>query len=183
VAESVGYHEWRLSNGATAVLLEDKQFDHFSVTAIRAGGFVGTDDIDLKAARLLPQFLAINGLDGYASSNLNSIKNRDQLRLEPFVDSLSHGVSGNASVHNLPSLLTLLDGYFKEPLVIQPLSDSYLRQIDASKPGIQWHELFFKPGMRNFNDQSTESFLQGVRARASKAGIWVANKQSACRSR
>jgi len=160
VAESVGYHEWRLSNGATAILLEDKQFDHFSVTAIRAGGYVGTDDIDLKAARLLPQFLAINGLDGYASSNLNSIKNRDQLRLEPFVDSLSHGVSGNASVHNLPSLLTLLDGYFKEPLVIQPLSDSYLRQIDASKPGIQWHELFFKPGMRNFNYQSTESFLQ-----------------------
>jgi len=66
----------------------------------------------------------------------------------------------NAGVQNLPSLLTLVNTYFKEPMVLQPLSDSFLRQLEASKHGIQWHELFFKPGSRSRSSQSTESFLQ-----------------------
>ncbi len=141
LVESGSHHQWRLQNGAMVTLIEDDRFDYVAVTAMSRGGFAQRDTEFSRAAYVLPQFIATNGVGGYISSTLRNEKSNNEIALEPFVDATSHGINASSRSEDLPLLLTLIDGYFQEPMIIEPASSSLLRKLNDQKPGARWHQL------------------------------------------
>jgi|GEM_PF-4693942 len=61
------YHEWRLANGASVILLQDDEYDELSVRAIREGGYQSLSGLPSIAARHLPAMVSrqVAGLKNY----------------------------------------------------------------------------------------------------------------------
>lgn len=132
VATNEGFYQWQLKNGATVILYPDDQFDHLALAAISTGGYAASEHVDPLAAKSLPEFLAANGVNGYASASLRGIRNNKQIHMQPFVEAFSHGISASGRVEDLPLLLTMLDGYFQDPMIIEPHSTEFIRKLNAS---------------------------------------------------
>ena len=145
VKEALGetYYEWQLDNGATVLLLPDDRFDHVAVTAISKGGYAHRSEKSAMAARSLPEFLSVNGIDGYTNHSLRKTMESRQLLVKPFVSLLHHGINASGRTADLPTLLTMVNSYFKEPLVLEPQSTVFLQQLNQKKSGIQWQNLFW----------------------------------------
>lgn len=139
IASSENYHEWQLASGASVVLIPDEQFEYVAVSAVSHGGYAHLSGNAAKIAKSLPAFLSVNGLDGYTSRSLQNMMNEKQLIVEPNVGPFHHGISANGAVADLPALLTMVGGYFKEPLIIEPQSTSFLRQLGLKNTGPQWY--------------------------------------------
>jgi len=107
------YYEWQLDNGATVLLLPDERFDHVAVTAISKGGYARRTGNSAIAARSLPEFLSVNGVDGYTSRSLRKVMQDKQLLVEPFVHLLHHGINASGRTADLPVLLVVFEhSYF-----------------------------------------------------------------------
>jgi len=161
---SENYHEWQLASGASVVLIPDERFEHVAVSAVSHGGYAHQSGIAAKAARSLPAFLSVNGMDGYTSRSLRNIMNDKQLIVEPFVSPFHHGINASGSVADLPALLTMVGGYFEEPLVVEPQSTSFLQQLGLKNTGPQWYSALRQESepMRMVDNSklSNESFIQ-----------------------
>ncbi len=165
LAHSGAHHQWQLQNGAIVTLIEDNRFDYIAVTGVSRGGFAQRDAGFSRAAYLLPQFIAANGVDGYVSSSWRNAKSSRQIVLEPFVEATSHGINASSRTEDLPLLLTMMDGYFQEPMIIEPASSSLLRKFNDQKPEMHWRELVGKQpmGVSRLNDRTaltTDKFRQ-----------------------
>ena len=138
------YYEWQLDNGSTVLLLPDDRFDHVAVAAISKGGYARRSGRSAIAAKSLPEFLSVNGLDGYTSLSLRKVMQDKRLRVMPFVDLLHHGINASGHTADLPVLLTIVNSYFQKPLVLEPQSSVFLQQLNKSNYGAQWQNSLWR---------------------------------------
>ena len=151
VVSGENYYEWQLSNGSTVLLLPDERFDHIAMTAISKGGYATHSGNAAIAARALPEFLAVNGIDGYTNRTLQKTMEDKQLRVLPFVEPLHHGINASGRADDLPALLTMVAGYFGEPLLLEPQSTVFLQQLNRKKNSMQWrHSPWSKTSQSGF---------------------------------
>lgn len=155
VRETGNYHEWRLRNGSTAILIQDKLAEQVAVTAIKSGGYAQGNSVFSKVAKNLPEFITVNGVGGYISENLNRIKNNKQMLIEPFVEPTNHGINASSRAEDLPLMLTMINGYFQEPMIIEPDSASLLNRIKNMTSGPGWYESYL-------NNNSVELSGEGL---------------------
>ncbi len=132
------YYEWQLDNGATVLLLPDERFDHVAVAAISKGGYANRSGDSAIAARSLPGFLSVNGVDGYTSRSLRKIMEDKQLLVKPFVGLLHHGINASGRTAELPALLTMINSYFTEPMILEPQTSLFLQQLKEKKIAARW---------------------------------------------
>lgn len=160
------YHEWRLANGATVVLLQNDDQNQIAVTAISDGGFSGVNGVSSVVAEALPGFLSVNGIDGYLSRSLRNIMNEQQVVVEPFVEPLHHGINASGDPDKLSMIITLIDSYFGRPVVLESQSAVFIEQLKVQKNLNRRHHAIALPaddanGLQWINNQS---FLQAHRA-------------------
>ncbi len=132
------YHEWRLANGAVVVLLQDPQYDHVSITGIADGGYAGKTGSSAVAAWYLPKYLSVNGVNGFSSQSLRAIMRQSRISVEPFTGPLHHGINASGVAEELSSMLSMISGYFEEPLVIEPNSSLLLEQLGERQAATDW---------------------------------------------
>lgn len=144
------YHEWKLENGASVVLLQDDTYDHLEMVAIGNGGYAHKPGVSAMAAKSLPEYLSVNGVNGYTGRSLRKIMTQHQIVVEPYVDEFQHGIVASGSAQELSSMISLTRGYFAEPLVIEPQSSVFLKHLNAGKtrnklPELVWQSMFEYP--------------------------------------
>ena len=148
-AHSGNFHEWRLSNGARAALFYDERSAGVAMFGISSGGYLQDEELFSKTAHFsktamaLPEFISANGVGGYSRSHLRRLKNTRQIYTSAVVDPFSHGIVANSPVDELPMLLSIVNGYFSEPMIMQPASTRVLRRINDQQSGVPWHEVFW----------------------------------------
>ena len=126
------YHEWRLANGATAILLQDNEYDQISITATGDGGCANRSGASAIAARSLPAYLSVNGVGGYTGGSLRNIKRQKEIFVDPFVEPFHHGINASGAAKELTSMILMIRSYFTEPLVIEPQSSVFLQHLKNS---------------------------------------------------
>ncbi len=134
------YYEWQLGNGSTVLLLPDERFNHVAVTAISKGGYANRPEASAIAARSLPEFLSVNGVDGYTHRSLRKAMEDNQLSLKPFVGLLHHGIKASGRSEDMPTLLTMMNSYFGELMILEPQSSVFLQQLNERKSQMQWQQ-------------------------------------------
>ncbi len=127
-------HEWRLENGATVILIQDQEFDEIAMTVISNSGYAGQTGSAYLAARNLPEYIALNGVGGYTGENLRSLMRSKKIEVQPFVEPLHHGLKARGTVAELSPMLALVQVYFKELLVLEPQSYSFIDLLSNRKP-------------------------------------------------
>ena len=179
-AHAGDYHEWRLSNGARVSLFYNERFSGVAMSGISSGGYLQQDESFNKTARFskigkaLPEFISANGVGGYTRSHLRRLQNNRQIYTYAVVDPFSHGIVANSPVEELPMLLSLVTGYFSEPMIIQPASDNVLRRINEQQSGVPWHQVFWdsqKSRDHNSVIKSSALGVTAVEAQTVKAGV------------
>lgn len=140
------YFEWKLSNGARAILLRDERYDYVAMTAISAGGYLLEDNILARAARELPRFVGATGAGGYLRKSLQRLRSERDLFTSVFVDPSRHGIAAYSVPADLPLLMELVSAYFDDPVIVEPVSSSILRKLNsrASRPVIGVEESFWQ---------------------------------------
>lgn len=177
VSSQGNYHEWRLENGATVILLKDTEYDQVAVTAISDGGYARRSGVEAIAGESLPEYLSVNGVNGYTNRSLRNIMTSRKIFVKPFVDPFNHGIAASGTAQELPAMIAMIRGYFAEPLLIEPQSSIFLEHLKASKaesdwPGSVWHgisdgldknslknELFIKTHRELFGSTSKFGFV------------------------
>lgn len=167
VRSSGSYHEWRLANGATAILLQDTEYDQISITATRAGGYANRSGTSAIAARSLPDYLSVNGVNGYTSGSLKNLMRKKEIFVEPFIEPLHHGINASGTSAELASMISMIRGYFAEPLVIEPQSSVFLEHLKSSKATAVESGLFAR----------TQSGATAIRPQLSNAVFIEAHKE------
>lgn len=111
-----GATEWILSNGAKVIIKStDFKENQILFQAFSKGGKSLYDIKDLPSADLSTGFITSYGIGNFNQTSLKKLLTGKQVRLSPYVNELTEGLSGNSSIQDFETLLKLTHLYFENP--------------------------------------------------------------------
>ena len=131
--ESLGVTEWKLSNGAVAVLKPtDFKNDEILFSAYSNGGTSLASDPDYMSASIASQLVNMCGVGDFDAVALTKMNAGKVVSVSPMVSSLSEGFSGNASPKDLETLFQLTYLYATAPRRDTSAYGAFMARVKAS---------------------------------------------------
>ena len=134
-----GFNEWTLANGVTvAYLPTDYKKDQISIRLVMDGGQSLIPDADLPSfeSNIWSLYRQNAGVSKYSASTMNKMLSGKQVNVNPYISSITHGVSANCQPKDLETALQLLYLNFVEPRFDQDEFDVSINQLEAVLPNV-----------------------------------------------
>ena len=134
-----GAQEWMLKNGAKVIFLPtDYTKDQILFDLYKDGGMslIPTEDIASFDENIIQLFQNNSGVAGFSGTQLSKMLTGKTLRVTPYLNSLEHGISGNATQKDFETALQLLYLMFTEPRFDQDEYDNGINQLKAVLPNL-----------------------------------------------
>ena len=128
-----GAQEWMLSNGVKVVFLPtDYTKDQILFDLYKDGGMSLIPDADIATfdANIIGLFKRNCGVAGFSGTQLSKMITGKTLSIDPYLNSLDHGIEGSANQKDLETALQLLYLFFTEPRFDE---DEYMNGINQLK--------------------------------------------------
>ena len=128
-----------LKNGMDVVLLPtDNTKDQILFDIYKLGGksLVETEDLDSFDSNVFNLFLSNSGIAGFSNSQTRKMLTGKNISVEPYVDDLEHGVSGQSTVKDFETALQLVYLYFTQPRFDEDEFQTGIGQLRAVLPNI-----------------------------------------------
>ena len=113
-----GVTEWTLANGVkVAWLPTEYKKDQVLFRLVKDGGtsLIPTEDLPSFEDNIWSLFMNNSGVSKYPSSTVSKMLAGKQLRVSPYIESMTHGISGNCQPKDLETALQLMYLYFVDP--------------------------------------------------------------------
>lgn len=130
MVESQDYREWQLSNGTRVIYKKNDHFDYVALAAVAPGGYLLSEGTYSLAAKMLPDFIGVNGAGGYLQKSLQRLRSEKDLFSEVQVNPTHHGIFAYGVADDVDLLLELVSAYFDEPVIVEPASSILIRKIN-----------------------------------------------------
>ncbi|MBR5041688.1 MAG: insulinase family protein [Bacteroidales bacterium] len=134
-----GITEWTLSNGVkVAFLPTDYKKDQVLIRLVKDGGtsLIPTEDLPSFEDNVWSLFLNNGGVSKYSASTVSKMLAGKQLSVTPYLESMTHGISGNCQPKDLETALQLFYLYFTDPRFDPDEFNVGKQQIEAVLPNI-----------------------------------------------
>ena len=134
-----GATEWTLSNGVKVVVLPtDYKKDQILFSLYKNGGesLIATEDLPSFDGSIYGVFQNAQGLSKFKGTELSKMLSGKMVSVNPFIDDLYNGISGNSSVKDLETAFQLLYLEFTDPRFDQEEYDNATSQIKAVLPNL-----------------------------------------------
>jgi zinc protease len=131
--------QWNLKNGVKVIFLPtDYTKDQILFDLYKDGGMslIPTEDIASFDDNIIQLFQNNSGVAGFSGTQLSKMLTGKTLRVSPYLGSLEHGISGNATQKDFETALQLLYLMFTEPRFDQNEYDNGINQIKAVLPNL-----------------------------------------------
>ena len=135
-----GAKEWMLKNGTKVIFLQtDYAKDQILFDLYKDGGLslVPDEDIDSFDSDIISLFKSNSGIAGFSGTQVSKMLAGKSLTVDPYINSLSHGIEGQATRKDLETALQLLYLFFTQPRFDQDEYDNGINQIKAVLPNIE----------------------------------------------
>ena len=132
--------QWTLSNGVRVVVLPtDYKKDQIIFSLYKAGGesLIPTEDMPSFDGSIYSVFQSAQGLSKFKSTDLSKMLSGKMVSVNPFIDGLYNGISGNSSVKDLETAFQLLYLEFTDPRFDQEEFDNAAAQLKAVLPNLE----------------------------------------------
>jgi zinc protease len=121
--------EWKLRNGVRVIIKPtDFKNDEILVSAISPGGYSLVADSDLVAAQTAAALVTESGVGEFSEVQLQKLLAGKIVHLDPYIDQLDEGFSGDSSPADIETLLQLVYLYFTAPRQDQDVFASLLNR-------------------------------------------------------
>ncbi len=135
VVPGIGVTELTLGNGLRVVLKPtDFKNDEISFRAYASGGTSLYSDSDYDAAASAGQLIASFGLGALNPVQLNTVLNGKAVKVAPFIDARSEGITGTTAPADIGTALQLVHLYFTAPRKDQVLFDNIIGRSRSVLP-------------------------------------------------
>lgn len=150
--------EWELKNGVKAVVLPtDHAKDQILFDLYKDGGksLIPTEDIASFEANILALFAQNSGVAGFSGTQVSKMLTGKSLSVTPYLNSLSHGISGNSTQKDLETALQLVYLMYTEPRFDPDEYDNGINQLKAilpnlaNQPNFQFSSAYYKTAFGN----------------------------------
>ena len=134
-----GITEWTLSNGVkVAFLPTEYKKDQVLIRLVKDGGtsLIPTEDLPSFEDNVWSLFLNNGGVSKYSASTVSKMLAGKQLSVTPYLESMTHGISGNCQPKDLETALQLFYLYFTDPRFDPDEFNVGKQQIEAVLPNI-----------------------------------------------
>ena len=134
-----GITEWTLSNGVkVAFLPTDYKKDQVLIRLVKDGGtsLIPTEDLPSFEDNVWSLFLNNGGVSKYSASTVSKMLAGTHLSVTPYLESMTHGISGNCQPKDLETALQLFYLYFTDPRFDPDEFNVGKQQIEAVLPNI-----------------------------------------------
>ena len=131
--------QWTLKNGVKVIFLPtDYTKDQILFDLYKDGGMslIPTEDIASFDENIIQLFQNNSGVAGFSGTQLSKMLTGKTLRVTPYLNSLEHGISGNATQKDFETALQLLYLMFTEPRFDQDEYDNGINQLKAVLPNL-----------------------------------------------
>ena len=135
-----GFKEWTLKNGVTVAWLPTEyKKDQVLLRLVMDGGMSLVPDGDMASFEdnIQTLFAQNSGVSKYSRTTLNKMLAGKQVNVEPFVGSITHGISGSCQPKDLETALQLLYLEFTDPRFDQDEWNVGIGQIEAVLPNLR----------------------------------------------
>jgi len=125
--KEIGVTEWKLSNGVR-VLAKPTDFnaDQIAFLSYSPGGASLLPDASYIAASAADLIPATSGVGKFSVIDLQKYLAGKQVTVYPNIDDLSEGISGNASLRDVDTMLQLVYLYFTQPRLDTALVNTFI---------------------------------------------------------
>ena len=135
-----GAKEWMLKNGAKVIFLPtDYTKDQILFDLYKDGGLSLVSDEDMASfdSDIISLFKSNSGIAGFSGTQLAKMLAGKSLTVNPYFNSLDHGIEGNATRKDFETALQLVYLFFTQPRFDQDEYDNGINQIKALLPNIE----------------------------------------------
>ncbi|MBN2009684.1 insulinase family protein [candidate division KSB1 bacterium] len=128
--ESIGVTEWILANGIKVVLKPTNfKNDEILFTAFSPGGTSLAADSNYVSAAIASSIVVEGGLGDFSQIQLQKKLTGKVVKVNPFIDDLSEGISGSASPQDVETMFQLIYEFFTSPREDDDAFASYMERI------------------------------------------------------
>ena len=134
-----GITEWTLANGVkVAWLPTDYKKDQVMFRLVKDGGtsLIPTEDLPSFEDNIWTLFVNNGGVSKYPNSTVSKMLAGKQLSVSPYIESMTHGISGNCQPKDLETALQLVYLYFTDPRFDPDEFSVGIKQIEAVLPNL-----------------------------------------------
>ena len=134
-----GVTEWTLANGVKVAWLPTEfKKDQVLIRLVKDGGssVISTEDLTSFEDNIWALFMSNSGVSKYPSSTVTKMLAGKQVAMSPYIEGMTHGVSGNCQPKDLETALQLLYLYFTDPRFDQDEFNVGKQQIEAVLPNL-----------------------------------------------
>ena len=131
--------EWTLKNGVKVIFLPtDYTKDQILFDLYKDGGrsLIPTEDIASFDENIITLFQRNSGVAGFSGTQVSKMLTGKSLSVMPYISTLEHGISGNATQKDFETAMQLLYLMFTEPRFDQDEYDNGNNQIKAVLPNL-----------------------------------------------
>ena len=131
--------QWTLKNGVKVIFLPtDYTKDQILFDLYKDGGMslIPTEDIASFDENIIQLFQNNSGVAGFSGTQVSKMLTGKSLRVNPYLNRLDHGISGNATQKDFETALQLLYLMFTEPRFDQDEYDNGINQLKAVLPNL-----------------------------------------------
>ena len=131
--------QWTLQNGVKVIFLPtDYTKDQILFDLYKNGGRSLIADADTPSfdENIIQLFQSNSGIAGFSGTQVAKMLTGKSLSVNPYINSLEHGISGNATQKDFETAMQLLYLLFTEPRFDQDEYDNGINQIKAVLPNL-----------------------------------------------
>ncbi|MBN1647041.1 MAG: insulinase family protein [Spirochaetales bacterium] len=130
--ESIGVSELVLSNGMRVILKPtDFRADEIRFSAFSPGGASLVDDGQYMSSQVSVDLVTAGGIGNFRQSDLQKKLSGKVVSVEPFLEELTEGFSGNSTKADLETAFQLIYLYFTDPRIDRTAMQNLLDRINS----------------------------------------------------
>ena len=144
---------WTLSNGIKVVALPTEyEKDRITFDIFKQGGqsLIATEDMPSFEESVWSLFLRNGGISRFPATTVTKMLSGKNVSVSPYIESISHGVSGTSTPKDLETAMQLLHLYFTDPRFDEDEYEQGVKTIGAilpnlvSQPQYKFQQEFYK---------------------------------------
>jgi len=131
--ESLGFIQWKLSNGVSVILKPtDFKNDEIVLSAYKEGGSSLVPDNEYLSAAYASGIISESGIGDFNYTQLQKYCMGKVVSLYPYIDHYSQGLNGYTTPKDAESLFQLIYEYFTAPRIDSVSFKSYITKLTAT---------------------------------------------------
>ncbi len=130
--KDLGITKWQLSNGVKVVIKPTTfKEDEILINAFSKGGSSLYSVEDLPSAEFATTVVGRSGIADFSLIELEKMLTGKVVRVNPYIEDLYEGISGNCAPGDLETALQLINMYFTSPRFDQAATNAFMSRLGA----------------------------------------------------